>query len=634
MTQASVLIDNAKGYADQMVSAAESAMSNAQGALDGLWGAPQVYVPIFWTPQAPTALNIGQAPKLQKIVLDTNTGKPGETFKTEPITKIVTADGKPAPFKGIKPKFTTPSRPAGIPSAPGVVGINLNGISLPTAPPLIVPPDPILEAKPAPSTPTLKIPTFSGQRPPDIGPPPGNLSGVLRTEYRTAAPEFITMVNGYVDAELAKMNPQYHAQMARIEAQLDKYLNGGTALNPEVEEAIYNRARARNEFEARKVQDSVFADTAARGFTLPSGAMTSALARARQEAANNDNKTSNEIAIAQAEMEQKNLQFAVTTSTGLRTAMVSATMSYMQNIVALNGQASAYAQSMVNALIETYNSLVKLYAAKLEGYKADASVFQTLMQAAMAEVEIYKAEIQALQVLTEVDTAKVNVYRARIDSLSALASMYKTQVDAVVSVAGLERLKVDLYQAQIQAYSAQVSANVAEWKGYEAQISAENSKAQIYAFEAQAYAAEVQGYKASIEAKSEEVRAQALTNDAIAKAYVAKWDAYKISVDARGKVASTELENMRQEVIAYQYESNAKIAEYTAQLEYFKAASQIGITSAKTEAEVNIKNAELTMEHMKAGATLHQASATVHANLAGAALAGMNALAVESASTT
>ena len=632
MTQASELISNAKAYASDMVSAAESAMGDAISAVDGLFGAPDVGLTWASMPDRPQPLGDLTAPQLSPVTFN-----PGPAPSGIPRFQDITPpDTSGAPeFDGKKPDFDKHQTPDNLPGFDKPdPGVSISGIHLPTAPEFIVPEAPNFTDRAVPIAPELNLPTFNGQRPADIANPPSDLSTVLRTEYRTAAPEFITMVNGYVDAELAKMNPQYHAQMARIEAQLDKYLNGGTALNPEVEGAIYNRARARNEFEARKVQDSVFADTAARGFTLPSGAMASALARARQEAANNDNKTSNEIAIAQAEMEQKNLQFAVTTSTGLRTAMMSAMLNYMQNIVALNGQASAYAQSMVNAIIETYNALVKVYTAKLEGYKVDASVFQTLMQAAMTEVEVYKAEIQALQALTEVDTAKVNVYRARIDSLSALASMYKTRVDAIVSVASLERLKIDVYQAQVQAYGAQVSAKNAEWQGYSAQISADNALVQRYSVEAQAYSAEVQGYKALVEARAEAVKAQALTNDARAKQYVAAWDGYKAVVETQGKVATTELENQRQEVVAFQAEASAKVAAYTAEMEYFKAAAQVGIANAKGISEVNIKNAELEMEHMKAIATLHQANASVHANLAGAAMAGMNALAVESATTT
>ena len=117
--------------------------------------------------------------------------------------------------------------------------------------------------------------------------------------------------------------------------------------------------------------------------------------QARQNGADNNAAAAREIVAMQAEMEQKNLQFAVTTSAGLRTAMINATLGYMQSIVTLDGQASEYARSMVNALIETYTATVRTYSARLEGYRTDAQVFQSLIQAALAGIEVYKAEIQA-----------------------------------------------------------------------------------------------------------------------------------------------------------------------------------------------------------------------------------------------
>ena len=64
-------------------------------------------------------------------------------------------------------------------------------------------------------------------------------------------------------ATWAKEGAALQSQMAAIEAQLTRYLNGGTGLDPLVEEAIYNRGRARNDFEAKRVQDAALREAAA-----------------------------------------------------------------------------------------------------------------------------------------------------------------------------------------------------------------------------------------------------------------------------------------------------------------------------------------------------------------------------------
>jgi len=628
MTQATELISAARSYADTMVAAADEAMGDAIGAAGSIFGAPSIPFTGIGLPDAPEALGDMEAPALDDVQFDPGES-PGAELTFQDIGDIDTAG---APTNSARLPYIDERN---TPSALTQFSVTLPpldlGVRLPSAPDLIMPPDVVITDRTIGDAPVVQLPSFEGSRPQDISAPPSGLDVVLQNAYSVAVSQFVSMADAYVDAELAKLNPQYQSQMARIEEQLTKYLDGGTGLKPAVENAIYERARGKNDAEARRVRDQALADAATRGFTIPTGALLSATQQARQAGADANARAAAEIVVMQAEMEQKNLQFAVTTSTGLRTAMVNATMGYLQSIVALNGQAASHAQSVVNAIVETYNAVVRAYTAKLEGYKADAQVFQVRMQAALAGIEVYKAEVQALMALTQVDMAKVNVYRARIDALTAQAAMYKTAVEAVVSKASLEKLKVDVFQAQVQAFSAQVGAKNAEWQGYVAQIQGDNAKVQAYNSQVQAYATEVQGYKAKIEAQAEAVKAEAMTNDARAKQYVAQWEGYKAIVAAKGEIARTQLENQRQEVVAFQAETSAKVAKYNAGVEFYKATANIGIANAKGLTEISIKNAELEMSYGKTLATLHSANASIHANLAGAAMAGMNALAVETA---
>jgi hypothetical protein len=610
-----------------MLTDADSAVSAAIDAVQQIGYYNVTFNPLA-LPAQPGTLPLMTAPTLVGVTLDLPT-QPTTTLTFQDIPAIIT--GTTPEFTAVAPtpgSFSTPSQLAEFTASLPTVDLSA---AFPTAPSLITPEAPTMMDYVIPTAPATVMPSFGGVKPTDIGNAPGDLSATLDTAYHTAAPEFVTMVNGYVDAELTKLNPEFHSQMGKIEAQLSTYLAGGTGLNMAVEDAIYARARSKNNAEALRVRDQSLTDAATRGFTMPTGALFSATQQARQGGADNNARAASEIVVMQAEMEQKNLQFAVTTSTGLRTAMVGATMSYMQNLISLNGQASAYAQSVVNALVETYNATVRAYSARLDGYRTEAGVFQTLIQAALASIEVYKAEIQALQALTQVDMAKVNVYRARIDVLTAQTSMYRTQVEAAVSKASLERIKVDVFQAQVQAYSAQVSAKTAEWQGYTAQIAGDTAKVQAYGVQAQAYNSRVLGYKSSIDAQAAVAQAAATTNDARAKQYTATMDGYKTVVQAKGEVARTQLENQRQQVVAFQAEVSAAVAQAQTKTEFYRATSDVAIKNGQLSVEAMLKSAELTQNYGKTIAQLHTANATVHANLAGAAMAGMNSLAVESA---
>lgn len=623
------LIADARGYSSTVLSQATAALSSAQTAISAITYAGFGMTPVA-LPQSPDMGAPIKAPTLTDITLDLPQA-PSSNMVFQDISSI---DAGVAPtLSAVSPTLSLPNKPNQVAEFTATLPpIDISAISaqFPTAPSLITPVAPTLVDRAEPDKPLVSIPAFDGVKPTGMPVAPTDLEGSFISGYHAAAPEFVTAVNGYVDAELLKLNPQYHAQMSAIEAQLTKYLQGGTGLNPAVEDAIYARARSKQDAEARRVRDQALADAATRGFTMPSGALLSATQQARQAGADNNAAGAREIVVLQAEMEQKNLQFAVTTSTGLRTAMVQAMLSYMQNVTQLNGQALDYAKSILNAIVEMYNTQVKVFGLQLEAYKADVAVYEALMRGALAAVEIYKAEIQALQAMTQVDHMKVEIYRARIDVLTSMTSMYKTQVDAVVSKASLEKLKIDLFQAQVQAYGAQVQAKTAEWQGYSAAIGGEEAKARVYGTQVQAYAAQVNGYSASIAAKAEAVKAQALTNDARAKQYVAEVQGFSSIVQAKGEVARTKLENQRQEILAFQAETQAAVANYQVRSDYYKATAQIGIENARLGVTTILEGAKVIIGQARSVADVSVSSAQVYGQLAGAAVAGMNTLASQS----
>lgn len=404
-----------------------------------------------------------------------------------------------------------------------------------------------------PDRPNITPPTFEGVAPTDTTQAPTNLEGQLRSAYQGASSSMLSMMDGYVDSMLHKNNPQFHGQMARIESQLKKYLDGGTGLNAAAENAIYERARGKNDAEARRTQAAAYADTANRGFTMPNGALMAAIGNARQASADNNARAASEIVAMQAEMEQKNLQFAVTTSAGLRQAMLSAALSYHGNCITINGQALTFAQSVLGAIVEIYNTAVKIFTLKLDAYKAEASVFDTRMRVVTMGIEIYKAEIQAVEALHSVDKVKMDVYRARIDSLSSLATMYRSQVDAVVSKAGLEKLKLELFSAQVQIYETRVRANESDYKRMAADVQIQELDMKKYATQAEVFNIELSGHKAKADVFSTEMQAYKAEADVFStemQGYKTKADVFSTEVQthkAKADVFSTEMQAHRTE---------------------------------------------------------------------------------------
>lgn len=620
------LISSAQGYAAAVANQANTAMQAASNSIQAVGYSIPNFYPVALPSEPPTNVSLDM-PTLDGVTLD---------LPAEPTGSLVFQDISPfeagtAPtLVASLPTITLPTEPSAIAQFTQTAPTVNTTIAFPEPPSALLNPlieAPTLTERDEPIKPQTMLPVFGAIAPVDTTAAPADIQQSFENAYAGAAPNTIAMLNGYVDAMLSKYNPRYAEQMSAIEKQLATYMAGGTGLKPEVEDAIYSRARERNDAEAKRLSDAAYNEAAGRGFTIPTGAVNAQIQRIRQDAATANNKTSNEIIVMQAEMEQKNLQFAVTTSTGLRTTMLNAALSYHQNIISINGQAIEYAKAVLSSIIEVYNTAVKAYGLKLDAYRAEAAVFETKLKSAMAGIELYRSEIAALEALANVDKSKVDIYRARIESLTSLSNVYRAQIEAVTGRVSLEKLKLDVFQTQVQSYGALVQAKNAEWQGYSAAMDGQTAKVKIYSSQVDAYNSQVNGYKATIEAKSEVIRAQAATNKARAEQYSAILSGYQTVVQARGEKARTQLENQRQTVIAFQAKTQATVANAQVRNEYYKSVSMVGIANAELQMKAMMEEIKSKQNYSSSLAQLSAANGNVYASLASSAMAGMNTLA-------
>ena len=615
----------AQEYVTQVKADADAAFSAMRSSIDNI-GFTLVTFGDLNLPDEPAEPDELVVPTLTPVNLDLP-DEPGTAPEYQPIQPI--EPGSPPEFNTAPPEFDDPGRPAPVPGFNGVqpqINMDFDFPSVPAAleNPFIEAPNLVDRAEP--EAPIVALPSFDAIKPTDDMTPPADLSAQFISAYNDVQPAMVSALRGHMETWLSTYNPQFHTQLARIEAQLATYLAGGTGLDAAVETAIYERAKDKDIAEARRTSRAAYANAAARGFTIPDGAAFSQDARARQAASDNLARSANEIAIKQAEMEQANLQFAVTTSAALRNSMLSASLSYHGSLISINGQALDYAKSILGSIVQVYNLTVTAFQARLDAYRADAQVFDTRMRAALASIEVYKARIDALQALTNVDRAKVEVYRSRIDALNTYAQIYRTQVQIVVERASLEKMKIDLFQSEVQAYTATVQGKRAEYEGYAAALSGQEARMRVFGAQVQAHTSEVAAFRAKVDAQSAVVDATAKTNEAMSLQYKAELDGYSTVVDARGKKATLELDIQRSELNAFEAKANASIANAKMKFESYRARAEITLKTAALQAETLVRNAEMVLARTKVVAEMGIAQAQVYQGMAGAALSGMNTL--------
>ena len=625
MANVETQITQAQNYAASIKSQADVALAQMQSNINNI-GFTLVSFSGANLPEAPEIPETLTAPVLSPVNLDLPT-EPDTAPEFLPISPI--DPGQVPTLTATSPTLTLPTLPSQAAEFTVTPPSITTDFTFPDLPAELVNPvilAPTLPDRTEPTAATVALPSFEAVAPTGDLTAPTDLAGQMVAAYNDIHPAMVATLSAHQDAWLSRHNPQFFTQLARIEDQLETYLAGGTGLSAAVEDAIYERAKDKDIAEARRVTRAAYANAAARGFTIPDGAAFSQDARARQAAADNLARSANEIAIKQAEMEQANLQFAVTTSTGLRQAMLSASLSYHSNLIGINGQALDYAKTVVGYVVEVYNLTVRAFGAKLEAYRAEAAVYDTRLRAALADLERYRVEIDALQALTNVDRAKVDVYRAQLGALETRAQIYRTQVQTIVEQASLEKMKIDLFRTRVDAYVATVQGKRAEYDGYNAAINGQEALVRIYGTQVDAWKAEIDGFRANIDAQAATIRAQAQTNDALATRYKAQLDAYSTVVDARGKKANLELDVQRAELNTFEAQTRATTETVRLQATVYESNARIVLKNTELEVETLLKNAQMVVDRAKTVAELGVASARVYEGMAGAALSGMNTL--------
>lgn len=618
-------------WANDLVTQSKALNEAAQQAIQAIdTGSIDYSIPLAQAFKEPDRIT---RPELHSVAIETpdEPQRPGDFQEVSPLDV-----GAMPIFTAVAPTLTMPSTPAGIGSF-NIVAPEINiEAKFPTPPAALDNPNfqaPALGTYAAPVKPDIVLPTFDDVAPDDDIPALGDVSAAFVSAYREQAPAMMTAVESKLDGFMSKYNPQYHSQLAKIEGQLSKYLDGGSALKPAIENAYYERSRDKLSSEYLRNLNAADADAARRGFTLPPGALNAARLQLRRDAGDNLARSAIEIATSQAQMEQQNLQFAITTSSQMRTSFLQIGLGHQSAMIQTLTIAVQMAQETADLMVQGYNSALEGFKLRLNVYQAKAAVFETLLRAAQTGIEIYRAEIEALQALTNVDRAKVELYTSQLQGLQTLANVYKTQVDATVAKADLEKIKLDVYRTQAEVYSTQVQAKNAEWGAYTAQIQGEQAKLSVFETQARAYQTQLGGYSAQIQAKTAELDATIRRNEAITRQYEAETRTFASVVQARGEVARNDLANQSLAVQAFQVEAAAAVAEAQSRASYYQSVNQVGIEQARLFTQQSLEKGKMKLEQTKAIADSTISLGRTIEGAAGAAMSGVVSLAATTLNT-
>lgn len=212
-----------------------------------------------------------------------------------------------------------------------------------------------------------------------------------------------------------------------LRARLLEWIDGkATGILPSVEQAIYNRGRAREAAASTLRAQEAVRQFASRGFPRPPGALAIELQAAAQEAQNNSITLSREVMIKQAELEQSNRRFSMEQGWKMEEQAIAYTNQQMQ-------RALDKAKEMQQFIISTYQQRVAAYGVNSQVYNAlivaETTAFKANTDQNVAEanvrIEAAKANVQNMiqGVTLYVEAVKAGAMVSAQLAASALSSL-------------------------------------------------------------------------------------------------------------------------------------------------------------------------------------------------------------------
>jgi uncharacterized coiled-coil DUF342 family protein len=487
------------------------------------------------------------------------------------------------------PNKPSPDDPGDVPTVPNVD----TDFAYPDEPVIVLPDEPVLEDVVLPTLTPLEYPEFSA---------------ILPTEDLTAPSLSFQFTEEAYDSAL----------LSAVSAELvDRVVNGGTGLNPLVEQAIWDRGRDREEQIALKSADALRDEFAKRGHPMPPGAELERLADLQLEVLDKLASFNREVTIKQAELEQANIQHAISETIRLETVLVNNWNDIMQRKFAV-------AQYTQEAAINVFNAQVSLYNTRLQSYNIQATVYNILVSTEIAKIEAYKAELEGQRLITEINKTNVQIYSELVDALNTQIALYTAQLDGVRTKLDAEKTKIDIYLGEMQGYTAKIAAISEEYKAYKIEVDAETSKVELYSSQVDAYSSRIQAYTSEVNALKSISDVQIDQERLRLDSYLGKLQAYTAEIQAETARVTAESDVYQTQVQAYGAKIDAYSKEFQGGLQQFNGAlaeNQAETDSQLKQAEINITKAveenKILIESIKAGAQ-------VSADVASAALTAIS----------
>jgi hypothetical protein len=424
------------------------------------------------------------------------------------------------------------------------------------------------------------------------------------------------------DISFSYVEPEYTSALKdALEAKLlSDVQNGGSGLNADVELAIWERTRERDDQDYEDASTKLDSKWAGKGFSLPDGVLTELQQDLIVDDRNQRTERSRDILIKQAELAQVNTHFALTSSLSLEQLE-------MNHANEIYNRALETAKSVMEFGIAFHNLKIADYNIRLEKFKAQAIEQNSRLSAEKLRLEAYRMELLEVEQKSNLDKDLLSEYNLDLQRYDKQLKLFTAEQGMVATALGIEGLKVDLYKAHIADYKSRIDAQGKEADLYLAQVQGELGKVQIYTAELEAEKTRIGTLKVQADIEIAKIRENVELQTLALKEFLGNVEKYRAEVS----IASTE---MGMEATMYGHD----IDKFRAEVAKDAATLSLGVETLIKNRALDIQNTGIRLENAKANLQSVISTAAIrveaakgigstYASVASAVASGFNAIA-------
>ncbi len=358
--------------------------------------------------------------------------------------------------------------------------------------------------------------------------------------------------------------------------------NGGTGLDADVEDAIWERTRERDDKDYVEAAAKLDSKWSGKKFSLPDGVLVNLHQDLIVDDRNQRVERSRDILIKQGELAQANTHFAITSSLGLETLEIN-----HANEVA--NRALEAAKSVMELGIAFHDLKIKDYNIQLERVKIQAIEQGARLEGERLRLEGYRVSLLEVQAKSGLDKDRLAEYTVDLERYNSLVKLFTAEQGAVETALGIEGLKLGLYKENINDYKSRLDAQRNEALLYEAQTKGELGKIQIYTAELDAEKTRVGTLKVQTDIEIAKLNESVKLQDLELRAFIGNIERYKAEIG----IANVELS---QEAVMYGHD----VAKFRAEIQKDVSQLELGVETLIKGRALDLQNTNIRLENAKA----------------------------------